>query len=150
MENFKLRFSFGFSMKAKIVNVKGLTFVGKADSSHWMVMDGDEKFGGFNAAVKPMEAVLIALGGCTGMDVVSILSKMKVKYDSFEIEINADRTEDHPKVFTKIELKYKFKGKDLPRDKIEKAIRLSQERYCSVSAMLRKVADIKWESEIED
>ena len=150
MEKFKLCSLFSFLMKAEIVNVKGLTFLGKADSNQWIAMDGDKKFGGFNAAVKPMEAVLIALGGCTGMDVVSILSKMKVKYDSFEIEINAERAEDHPKVFTKIELKYKFKGKDLPRDKIEKAIRLSQERYCSVSAMLRKTADIKWEIEIED
>jgi len=135
-------------MKVEVVNVKGLTFIGKADSNHWMVMDGGKEFGGFEAGIKPMEAVLVALGGCTGMDVVSILNKMKVKFNSFEVLINAERAEDHPKVFTKIHMKYRFKGRNLPRDKIEKAVKLSQERYCSVSAMLRKSAEIEWEIEI--
>ena len=137
-------------MKAEVVNVKGLTFVRKAESSHWMVMDGSKEFGGFEAGIKPMEAVLVALGGCTGMDVVSILNKMKVNFDSFEIIIDAERAKEHPKVFTKIHLTYRFKGKNLPRDKIEKAVRLSQERYCSVSAMLRKSAEIDWEIEIAE
>jgi len=84
------------------------------------------------------------------MDVVSILNKMKVNFDSFEIIIDAERAKEHPKVFTKIHLTYRFKGKNLPRDKIEKAVRLSQERYCSVSAMLRKSAEIDWEIEIAE
>ncbi|MHC1568686.1 MAG: OsmC family protein, partial [Candidatus Syntropharchaeia archaeon] len=84
------------------------------------------------------------------MDVVSILNKMKVDFDSFEILIDSERAEEHPKVFTKIHLIYRFKGKNLPRDKIEKAVKLSQERYCSVSAILRKSAEIDWEIEIEE
>jgi len=134
-------------MKAEVINVKGLTFIGKAESNHWMVMDGSKEFGGFEAGIKPMEAVLVALGGCTGMDVVSILNKMKVDFDSFEILIDTERAEEHPKVFTKIHLTYRFKGKNLPKEKIEKAVKLSQERYCSVSAMLRKSADVDWKVE---
>lgn len=137
-------------MKVEVINVRGLTFLGKGESNHWMVMDGDGTFGGFRAAIKPMEAVLVALGGCTGMDVVSILSKMKIDLDSFEICIDAERSEEHPKVFTKIHIMYIFKGKDLPKDKIERAVELSQERYCSVSAMLRKTANITWDIKIED
>lgn len=148
--DFKKCLPFQKIMKAEVVNVKGLTFVGKAESNHWMVMDGGKEFGGFEAGIKPMEAILVALGGCTGMDVVSILNKMKVNFDSFEITIDAERAKEHPKVFTKIHLTYRFKGKNLPRDKIEKAVRLSQERYCSVSAMLGKGADIDWEIEIAE
>ena len=115
-------------MKAEVVNVKGLTFVGKAESNHWMVMDGSKEFGGFEAGIKPMEAVLVALGGCTGMDVVSILNKMKVNFDSFEIIIGAERAKEHPKVFTKIHLTYRFKGKNLPRDKIEEVADTARKR----------------------
>ena len=102
-------------------------------------MDGATAFGGSEAASSPMELFLISLGGCTGMDVASLLKKMRVKIDKFEIVIEAERAEEHPKIYTKIDLVYKFWGKDLDssKAKIEKAINSSQDNYCSVSAMIK-------------
>lgn len=127
----------------KVKQVEGITFVGKGNSNHWVVMDGPETFGGAEAGTRPMELFLISLGGCTGADVASLLQKMRVHVDKFEIDISADRAPEHPKYYTKIDLVYRFWGKNLEtfKDKIEKAINLSQEKYCSVSAMIR-LADI--------
>jgi putative redox protein len=93
---------------------------------------------------------LVSLGGCTGMDVISILEKMRVFPELFNMYIDADAVEEHPKVFKKIHIVYAFKGKDLPLEKIQKAIDLSQTKYCSVSAMLGKSADISYEIKIND
>jgi putative redox protein len=95
------------------------------------------------------ETVMAALMGCTSMDVVSILSKMKVTDYEYWISANYEYAKEHPKVFTSIELVYHFSGKDLPKDKIEKAVVLSQERYCSVSAMLNKTAKISMKIDYE-
>lgn len=121
-----------------IKNVDGITFVGHGKSKHWVAMDGSQAFGGSEAATSPMELFLISLGGCTGMDVASLLKKMRVKVDKFEIYINTERAAEHPKVYTKIDLIYKFWGSDLEADKakIEKAINSSQDKYCSISAMI--------------
>jgi putative redox protein len=96
-----------------------------------------------------METVLAALMGCTSMDVVSILSKMKVNDYEYWISANYEYAKEHPKVFTNIELVYHFSGKNLPKDKIEKAVNLSQERYCSVSAMLKNSVDLAMRIEYE-
>jgi putative redox protein len=122
-----------------IKNVDGITFVGHGKSNHWVAMDGSQAFGGSEAATSPIELFLISLGGCTGMDVKSMLKKMRVKFDKFEINIDAERAEEHPKVYTRIDLVYKFWGQDLEADKakIEKAINSSQDKYCSVSAMIK-------------
>lgn len=122
-----------------IKNVDGITFVGHGKSKHWVTMDGSQAFGGSEAATSPMELFLISLGGCTGMDVESMLKKMRVKFDKFEINIDTERADEHPKVYTKIDLVYKFWGKDLEVDKakIEKAINSSQDKYCSISAMIK-------------
>ena len=122
-----------------IKNVDGITFVGHGKSKHWVTMDGSQAFGGSEAATSPIELFLLSLGGCTGMDVASMLKKMRVKIDKFEINIDTERAEEHPKVYTKIDLVYKFWGKDLEADKakIEKAINSSQDNYCSVSAMIK-------------
>jgi len=128
------------------VNVKrvvGTTFVAKANSNHWVVMDAKKEVGGSEAANSPMELVLMGLGGCTAMDVETILKKMKVPVEQFEIEIEADRSEEHPKVYTKIDLTFHFWGKDLPTDRLERAVELSETKYCSVSAMLKNSVDIK-------
>ena len=103
-------------------------------------MDGSQAFGGSEAATSPIELFLISLGGCTGMDVASMLKKMRVNFDKFEIQIDSERATEHPKVYTKIDLVYKFWGKDLEADKakIEKAINSSQDKYCSVSAMIKE------------
>lgn len=137
-------------MKAEIIMVDGLSMVGRAESNHWVPMDGDEKYGGHEAGVKPMEMVLIALGACTGMDVISILRKMQVRLRKFKVEVEAERAKEHPKVFTKVHMKYVFGGENIPRDKVERAIELSQTKYCPVLAMLRKVAEITYEYEIVD
>jgi len=129
--------------KAFVKQVQGITFVGKTDSNHWITMDGPEDFGGSNAGIRPKELILISLAGCTGSDVASILQKKRVKLDGFEMNITADVAEEHPQVFTKINLEYVFYGKNLPIKEIERAIELSQTKYCSVTAMLQKAMPIE-------
>lgn len=113
-------------------------------------LDADEKVGGKNTGPRPKPLLLVALGGCTGMDVISILGKMRVIPDNFDVEIDAEQTEEHPKYYHKIHIKYLFRGKDLPMEKLEKAVNLSQERYCGVSAMLGKSSEITHEIIVED
>jgi putative redox protein len=122
-----------------VKNVDGITFVGRGESKHWVVMDGPETFGGSDAATRPMELFLISLAGCTGADVASLLKKMRVNYQKMEIHIDSERAVEHPKVYTKIDLVYKISGQNLEaeKDKIEKSIDLSQNKYCSISAMIR-------------
>lgn len=123
----------------------------KADVNGFTLnLDADEKVGGKNTGPRPKPLLLVALGGCTGMDVVSILGKMRVKPDYFNVEIEGEQTEEHPKYYHKIHLKYIFKGNDLPMEKLEKAVNLSQERYCGVNAMLGKAAEITHEIVIQD
>lgn len=129
--------------KAFVKQVQGITFVGKTDSNHWITMDGPENFGGSNAGIRPKELILISLAGCTGSDVASILQKKRVKLDGFEMNITAEQQEEHPQVFTKIILEYVFYGKNLPVNEIERAIELSQTKYCSVTAMLQKAVTIE-------
>jgi len=134
-------------MYVEVQHVKGLTFIGKGESNHWVVLDGPSEFGGTEAGTKPMELVLIALGGCTGMDVISILEKMNVEYTDFKMTITAEMAKEHPKKFTNIYIKYSIHG-DVPEEKMKKAIELSQTKYCSVSEMLRKSAEVTYEYEI--
>ena len=126
-----------------------MAFYAKTPSGHDIYMDAREASGGDGSAPSPMETVLAALMGCTSMDVVSILSKMKINDYEYSISANYEYAKEHPKVFTSIELVYHFSGKNLPRDKIEKAVNLSQERYCSVYAMLNKSVDITMKIEYE-
>ncbi|MBN2279052.1 MAG: OsmC family protein [Candidatus Marinimicrobia bacterium] len=138
-------------MKIEVFQAKDATLISKADSNHWVVMDSSNQFGGSEAATKPMEMLLMSLGGCTGMDVISLLKKMKVDYHDFRIEINGDRGEEYPKPFIRIELDFYFKGTDLEskRDKIEKAVFLSRDKYCGVSAMLSKTAEMVYHIHLE-
>ena len=135
-------------MKANIVQVKGISFIGKAESNHWVPMDGPADFQGSNAGTRPKELILVSLGGCTGADVASILYKMKEPVSRFEIDIEAENATEHPKVFTKIHLRYKFWGENLNSNNIEKAISLSQDKYCSVTAMLIKAVEITHSYEV--
>ena len=136
--------------KSAIVrHIHGVTFIGKADSNHWVTMDGPEEFGGSNAGTRPKELLLLALGGCTGSDVAVILKKKKIHLDQFEINISADVHETHPQVFTKIHLEYIFYGKEIPKEVVEIAIELSQKTYCSVTAMLQKSIEITHSYRIE-
>lgn len=115
-----------------------------------LMLDAEERVGGKNQGPRPKPLTLVSLGGCTGMDVISILNKMRVKPDFFDVEVEAEMTEEHPKYFNKIHIKYIFKGNDLPMEKLEKAVSLSQERYCGVSEMLRKSSELSHEIVILD
>ena len=129
-------------MKAIIKQVEGCSFIGKADSNHWISIDTSKESFGSDAAARPMELVLIALGSCSGCDVVSILKKKQVQLKGFEIHIDAERSETYPKVFTKIHLEYVFYGETINPVHVERAIELSAEKYCSVSAMLKASVQI--------
>ena len=120
------------------LHIKGVTFMSVGDSKNWVPMDGPEEFGGSDSGVWPKELILHSLAGCTGSDVASILSKMRVPFTRFKVVVSADLAEEHPKVFTKIEIVYKFWGENLDTSKLEKAIDLSENTYCAVTAMLRK------------
>ncbi len=112
-------------------------------NDHKIIIDADEAVGGKDRGPRPKPLTLVSLGGCTGMDVISILTKMRVKPDYFNVEIEGELTEEHPKYYHTIRINYIFKGKDLPMEKLEKAVNLSQDRYCGVTAMLDKAAKIE-------
>jgi len=133
---------------ARVKWVENLKLIGDTPSGHTIVMDGPKQVGGDDSAVRPGELTLVALGGCTGIDVITILEKMRVKFDSFEVVVSAEPAEEHPKVWTKIHVKYIFKGKNIDEAKVKKAITLSEEKYCSVSVMLRKTAQMTYDYEI--
>jgi putative redox protein len=135
-------------MKARLKLNEGMQFVGESESGHAILLDTTADVGGTDRAPQPMETVLIGLGSCTGMDVISILRKMRVEWDRFEILLEAERALDHPKVFTEIHLIYCIWGDDIAEDKLKKAIDLSQERYCPVTAMLSKTAKFTHEYQI--
>lgn len=107
-------------------------------NGHKVTIDAMESVGGENKGPRPKPFMLLALAGCTGMDVVSILKKMRVELDGFAIEVEANLTEEHPKQYDAMNVIYKFWGKDLPIEKIEKAVKLSDEQYCGVSAVYKK------------
>lgn len=119
-------------------------------NDHTIVMDVDELNGGNNLGPRPKTLSLVSLAGCTGMDVISILKKMNVEPEEFNITVEGDIKEDHPKYYEKILITYHFKGKNLPTDKIQKAIQLSQEKYCGVTAMLRNGTVVEHEFTIDE
>ena len=135
---------------ATIKQLQGITFAGKTESNNWVMMDGPESFGGSNAAIRPKELLLLSLGGCTSADVIAILRKKRVKLDSFHINISAESTETHPKVYTEIHLEYVFAGNDIKEKDVERAIELSQNTYCGVTAMLQKSIEITHSYKIEE
>ena len=126
-----------------------MSFTSTVDG-HDIVIDAAEQFGGKNRGPKPKPLLLTSLTGCTGMDVIAILGKMKVKVDGLTVSAKGTLAEDHPQVYTRIELLYDFKGKNLPIDKINKAVALSQEKYCAISAMLRESCFLGYEIKIEE
>jgi putative redox protein len=111
-------------------------------NGHKIIVDASEEGGGQNLGPRPKILMLVALGGCTGMDVVSILKKMRVEYSSLEILVEGDTADEHPKKFLKMKVNYNFTGKDLPLDKIQKAVDLSREKYCGVYASYKDSIEI--------
>jgi putative redox protein len=115
---------------------------------HHITIDSSEEFGGKNRGPTPKPLLLTSLSGCTAMDVVSLLHKMRVEFDGFSIAVEAEASSEHPKVYTRIHLIYELTGSNIPSDKVKKAVDLSQERYCGVSAMLRKASELTYEIRI--
>lgn len=118
-------------------------------NGHKLILDAAEDNGGTNQGPRPKALMLAALAGCTGMDVISILKKMRVDVTDFSIEIEANQTEEHPKHYDAMKVIYKFKGNNLDMEKLQKAVSLSEERYCGVSAVYKKAMPVTFEVRIE-
>jgi putative redox protein len=118
-------------------------------NGHDMILDSSKEFGGNNEGPRPKSMMLVALAGCTGMDVVSILKKMKVEFDDFRVEVEGNITDEHPKHYDHMHIRYILKGKDIPPEKVNNAINLSQEKYCGVSFTYRKALKVTHELIIE-
>lgn len=120
------------------------------ENGNSIIMDGSESIGGENLGARPMQVVLMALAGCTSIDVLSVLRKKRQAVDDFEIEVTAEREEDKvPSLFTNIHVKYKLKG-DLDPEKVKRAIQLSEDKYCSVHKIIEKTANITWSFTINE
>jgi len=117
-------------------------------NGHKIIIDAKTDVGGENRGPQPKPLMLSALGGCTAMDVVSMLKKMRVEFDKFSVIVEGELTEEHPKHFTKMHVIYEVTGKDLPMDKLQKAVNLSEERYCGVSVVYKKALEITSEIRI--
>lgn len=136
-------------MKAKITWINGRAFLGESGSGHAVVMDRAPESGGRNIGVRPMEMMLLGLGGCTAFDVVHILEKSRERVTGCEISLEAERATEDPKVFTKVKLVYTLRGENLKPNLVERAINLSAEKYCSASKMFEKTAKLEHEWKIE-
>ena len=135
-------------MNISVKWIDGLLMVGKSDSGHAIVMDGPPEIGGENLGVRPMEMLLLGMTGCTVIDVISTLKKMREDVVDCQTQVSADRSEEYPKVFTNIHVHFVLRGKQLNPLKVDKAIKLSAEKYCSASIMIGKTAIITHDYEI--
>jgi len=135
-------------MKARVKWLDNMSFVGESGSGHSVVMDGAPDAGGRNLAARPMEMVLIGMGGCTAFDVVLILQRQRQAISDCQVELSAERAENAPKVFTKIHVHYIVKGKGLDEKKVARAVDMTAEKYCSVSIMLAQSVDVSHDFEI--
>ena len=135
-------------MNISVKWIDGMLMVGKSDSGHAIVMDGPPEIGGENLGVRPMEMLLLGMTGCTVIDVVSTLKKMREDVVDCQTQVRADRSEEYPKVFTNIHVHFVLRGKQLNPLKVDKAIKLSAEKYCSASIMIGKTAIITHDYEI--
>ena len=137
-------------MQARVKWVENALFLGESGSGHAVVMDGPPDSGGRNLGVRPMEMLLLGMGGCTAFDVVLILRKGRHEVLDCEVQLEAERAESDPKVFTKVHIHFVVKGKNLSTTAVERAIHLSTEKYCSASIMLGKTATITHDYEIAE
>ena len=135
-------------MKARVKWIEGVSFAGQSGSGHSVVMDGAPEAGGRNLGLRPMEMLLLGLGGCTAFDVIGMLRKGRQTVADCVVELEAERAEDVPKVFTRIHAHFVVTGQGLDPARVARAISLSAEKYCSASAMLGKTAEITHDFEI--
>lgn len=137
-------------MKAVVKWTGGLSFAGSGESKHVVPMDAVEMYGGKDSGARPTELLLISLGGCTGMDVVSILQKKKAKIDRFWLELSADKTETHPKMLKDIRVKFIIVGRGVKKVDVKRAIDLSAQKYCTVGAMMKASTTVEYDFEIRE
>lgn len=137
-------------MKTSLNWIGGAAFVGQTPSGHRIIMDGPEEGGGRNLGPRPMETVLVGMAACSSYDVVSILKKSRQELEDCQVEVTAERAEEHPKVFTEIHLHFLLTGKNMNEKQVQRAIQLSAEKYCSASIMIGKTASITHSYEIID
>ena len=137
-------------MKANVKWVDGLTMVGESPSGHGLIMDGPEDFGGNNLGTRPMEMILLGLGGCTLVDVLVMLKKARQEVTDCDVQIEAERSDKIPRVFTRIHVQFVVTGKALEERHVERAVRLSSEKYCSVSQMLNQSVELSHGFEIRE
>ena len=137
-------------MKARARWVEGMAFMGEAGSGHAVMMDGAPEYGGRNIGIRPMEMLLIGLAGCTGFDVVQILKKGRENVTGCDVEVEAERATEDPKVFTRIHIAYRISGHGLSQAKAERAVTLSKEKYCSASIMLGATAEMTYTLDVID
>jgi putative redox protein len=135
-------------MKSRVKWVENVCFMAESDSGHAMIMDGSPEIGGRNLGPRPMEMLLMGAGGCTSVDVVMILQKSRQDVTDCEVEVSAERADDHPKVFTKIHMHFTVSGRGLKPEIVDRAIKLSSEKYCSASIILGKTAEMTHDFEI--
>lgn len=135
-------------MKARVKWVEQVEFLGETESGHAVLMDGAPAAGGRNLGPRPMEMLLLGAGGCTSFDVITILKKSRQAVSDCYVEIEAERADSDPKVFTKIHMHFVVKGRDIKPDVVEKAIKLSAEKYCSASIMLGATAAMTHDFEV--
>lgn len=138
----------GFVMKARVKWIEGAAMVGESESGHALVMDGPPEFGGRNLGMRPMEMLLLGMGGCTEFDLVMILSRARQEITDCVVELEAERSQDDPKVFTRIHVHFIVTGRDLSERHVARAIELSAKKYCSASIMLGATAEITHDYEI--
>lgn len=137
-------------MKARIKWIEQMAFVGETESGHAVVMDAAPAVGGRNLGPRPMEMLLLGAGGCSSIDVISILEKMRQAVSDCYVEIEAERAESDPKVFTRIHMHFVVKGRNIKAEAVEKAVKLSAEKYCSASIMLGATAVMTHDFEIQE
>ena len=135
-------------MKARVKLIEGVSFVGQSESGHSVVMDGPLESGGKNLGIRPMELLLLGLGGCSAFDIVHILRKGRQQVTDCVADIDAERADADPKVFTKIHVHFTVTGKELDPKRVEQAVHLSADKYCSASIMLGKSAEITHDFEV--
>ena len=137
-------------MRARVKWLDHMSFVGESGSGHSIVLDGSPEHGGRNLGARPMETVLMGLGGCTAFDVVLMLQKSRQEIVSLEVTLEAERAEEVPQVFTRIGVHFRIAGRALSEKHVERAVRLSADKYCSVTKMLERTAEIVCTWEIVD
>ena len=137
-------------MKARIQLVEGMTFVAESGSGHAIVVDAAADVGGRNLGARPMELVLMGTGACSAIDVVHILRKARQDVRGCVVDLESQRAPEDPKVFTRIHLHYVVTGKGLAAAQVERAIKLSKEKYCSATIMLASTAEISWDYELRE